>query len=113
MEWKLHCAKESAYLRKRRCRTNTSQFQLLAQIGQGGYGQVFLARKKDTKEVCALKKMNKKLLQKMNEIQHILNERDVLTQARSEWLVKLLYSFQDFDHVYLAMVSFCEQGFKN
>jgi serine/threonine protein kinase len=80
-----------------------SDFELLKQIGQGGYGQVFLSRKKDTKELCALKKMNKKLLQKMGETQHILTERDVLTQTDSPWLVKLLYAFQDVQHVYLAM----------
>ena len=98
-----HYAKETAYLRKRRCRTNAAHFNILTQIGQGGYGQVFLARKKDTGEICALKKMSKKLLHKMNEIQHVITERDVLTQTRTPWLVKLLYAFQDHADVYLAM----------
>lgn len=64
---------------------------------------MFLVRKKDSMEVCALKKMSKKLLLKMNEIQHILTERDVLTQTKTPWLVKLMYAFQDIEHVYLAM----------
>ena len=68
---------------------------------------MFLVRKKDTNEICALKKMSKQQLQKMNEVQHILTERDVLTQTKSPWLVKLLYAFQDFKHVYLAMVHCC------
>ncbi|EPZ36442.1 kinase-like protein [Rozella allomycis CSF55] len=102
-EWNYYCGKERAYLRKRRCRTKLTQFQVLAQVGQGGYGQVFLARKKDTFEVVALKKMNKKLLKKLNEVEHILTERDVLTASDSPWLVKLLYAFQDCDYVYLAM----------
>jgi cell cycle protein kinase DBF2 len=76
----------------------------LTQVGQGGYGQVFLASKKDTKEVCALKVMSKKLLFKLDEIRHILTERDILTAAKSEWLVKLLYAFQDDESIYLAMV---------
>lgn len=67
---------------------------------------MFLARKKDTGETVALKKMNKKMLQKLNEVQHILTERDVLTASDSPWLVKLLYAFQDIDFVYLAMVKF-------
>jgi serine/threonine protein kinase len=102
---KLHYAKESAYLRRRRCRTNATQFSILTQIGQGGYGQVYLARKKDTGEICALKRMSKKLLHKMNEIQHVVTERDVLTQTKTPWLVKLFYAFQDISFVYLAMVS--------
>lgn len=67
---------------------------------------MYLAQKKDTKEVCALKVMSKKLLFKLDEIRHILTERDILTAAKSEWLVKLLYAFQDDQSIYLAMVGF-------
>lgn len=67
-EWQLYLGKERSLLRKRRVRTAANQFTVLAQIGQGGYGQVFLARKKDTREVCALKKMSKRLLTKLNEV---------------------------------------------
>ena len=74
-------------------------------MGQGGYGQVYLAQKKDTKEVCALKVMSKKLLFKLDEVRHVLTERDILTTAKSEWLVRLLYAFQDDKSIYLAMVS--------
>ncbi|KAG4090904.1 kinase-like protein [Neocallimastix lanati (nom. inval.)] len=102
-EWKLYCGKERAYLRKRRIKTKLDQFHILTQVGQGGYGQVYLARKKDTGEICALKQMNKKKLLKSNEIQHVLTERDVLTATNSSWLVKLLYAFQDKENVYLAM----------
>ncbi|KAJ3260726.1 hypothetical protein HK104_006861 [Borealophlyctis nickersoniae] len=102
-EWKYYCGKERAHLRKRRTRTTMASFSVVTQVGQGGYGQVFLARKKDTKELCALKKMSKKLLHKLGEVQHILTERDILTRTSSPWLVKLLYAFQDMDHVYLAM----------
>lgn len=38
------------------------------QVGQGGYGSVYLARKVDTGEVCALKKMKKTTLAKMDEV---------------------------------------------
>jgi cell cycle protein kinase DBF2 len=91
-------------LRKRRTRLRYGDFQILTQVGQGGYGQVYLAQKKDTREVCALKIMSKKLLFKMDEIRHILTERDILTNADSDWLVKLLYAFQDDRSIYLAMV---------
>lgn len=53
--------------------------------------------------MCALKVMSKKLLFKLDEIRHILTERDILTAAKSEWLVKLLYAFQDDNQIYLAM----------
>lgn len=47
--------------------------------------------------------MSKKLLFKLDEIRHILTERDILTAAKSDWLVRLLYAFQDEDQIYLAM----------
>lgn len=100
-----YLGRERANLRKRRTRLRQGDFQILTQVGQGGYGQVYLAQKKDTKEVCALKVMSKKLLFKLDEIRHILTERDILTNAKSEWLVRLLYAFQDDKSIYLAMVS--------
>ena len=72
--------------------------------------------------MCALKKMRKKTLFKMDEassfehflmhssltstylqIRHVLVERDILTATKTPWLVRLLYAFQDPEHVYLAM----------
>ncbi|ORY07922.1 kinase-like domain-containing protein [Clohesyomyces aquaticus] len=98
-----YLGRERANLRKRRTRLRHGDFQILTQVGQGGYGQVYLAQKKDTKEVCALKVMSKKLLFKLDEVRHVLTERDILTTARSEWLVRLLYAFQDDKSIYLAM----------
>jgi hypothetical protein len=51
-----------------------------------------------------LKKMRKGTLAKMDEVKHVLVERDILTAVKTPWLVKLLYAFQDVEHVYLAMV---------
>ncbi|KAJ2625899.1 serine/threonine-protein kinase dbf2, partial [Coemansia sp. RSA 1694] len=76
--WSNHQTNETNTLRRRRTRTREHEFDVLAQIGQGGFGQVFLARKRDTGEVCALKKMDKQLLVRLNEVQHILTERDIL-----------------------------------
>lgn len=93
----------------RRKRPTSDSFQILSQIGQGGYGKVYLAKLKanqmnDDGQVIALKVMNKDLLKKMSETSHIESERDILTQTgKCEWLVKLLYAFQDPTSVYLAM----------
>lgn len=55
-------------LRRRRAKLRVDQFHIIAQVGQGGYGEVYLARKKETGEVCALKKMRKRTLHKMDEV---------------------------------------------
>ncbi|VDC07008.1 unnamed protein product [Peniophora sp. CBMAI 1063] len=102
-EFKSYCGRERVLLRRRRAKLRVDQFHIIAQVGQGGYGEVFLARKKETGEVCALKKMKKRTLFKMDEVRHVLVERDILTATKTPWLVRLLYAFQDPQHVYLAM----------
>ncbi|WBW74365.1 meiosis specific serine/threonine protein kinase (NDR family) Mug27/Slk1 [Schizosaccharomyces osmophilus] len=101
--WKEHCGRERAFLRKQRTKVQNNHFDLLVKLGQGGYGSVWLAKKKDTHEFVALKMMKKAVLQQMGEVRHILTERDVLTNTNSEWLTKLFYAFQDQSCVYLAM----------
>ena len=96
--------RERVLLRKRRTKLRLEQFRIIAQVGQGGYGSVYLVRKIDTNEVCALKKMRKGTLAKMDEVKHVLVERDILCSVKTPWLVRLLYAFQDKDHVFLAMV---------
>ncbi|WAR63574.1 hypothetical protein PtB15_17B174 [Puccinia triticina] len=104
MEWRSYCGRERALLRKRRTKLKLDSFHIIVQVGQGGYGEVYLARHKLSKEVVALKKMKKKTLLKMDEVRHVLTERDILTAtSKSDWLVKLLYAFQDPDYIYLAM----------
>lgn len=118
-EYKSYCGRERVVLRKRRTKLKVEQFHIIAQVGQGGYGEVFLARKQDSGEVCALKKMRKRTLFKMDEVRdfdhlhctmltdeqvrHVLVERDILTATKTPWLVRLLYAFQDPSYVYLAM----------
>jgi len=67
-EFKSYCGRERVILRKRRAKLRVDQFHIIAQVGQGGYGEVFLARKQDTGEICALKKMKKRVLFKMDEV---------------------------------------------
>ncbi|KAH3686263.1 hypothetical protein WICPIJ_002760 [Wickerhamomyces pijperi] len=103
LEWRSYVNNESSLLRKRRLKPKNKDFEIITQIGQGGYGQVYLSRKKDTKEICALKVISKSMIVKMKETEHLLTEREILAASRSEWLVKLLYSFQDSTSVYLGM----------
>ncbi|GAK65640.1 kinase-like protein [Moesziomyces antarcticus] len=95
--------RERVLLRKRRTKLRVNQFHIITQVGAGGYGEVFLARKRDTGEICALKRLKKRILVKMDEVRHVLTERDILTATKTPWLVRLLYAFQDPDHVFLAM----------
>jgi serine/threonine protein kinase len=67
-EFRSYCGRERVLLRKRRTRLRVDQFHIIAQVGQGGYGEVFLARKLESGEVCALKRMKKRTLFKLDEV---------------------------------------------
>ena len=73
-EFKSYSGRERVVLRKRRTKLRVDQFHIIAQVGQGGYGEVFLARKQETGEVCALKKMKKRTLHKMDEVRKHSNQ---------------------------------------
>lgn len=56
-EFKSYCGRERVVLRRRRTKLKVDQFHVIAQVGQGGYGEVFLARKRVStvfKDVCTL-----------------------------------------------------------
>jgi len=95
---------ETAELRRRRKRIRVSDFTVLKMIGKGGYGEVYLVRKKDSSELLALKRISKEfILSSEKEVAHIRTERNVLAIQQSPWLVQMAYSFQDANFVYMAM----------
>jgi cell cycle protein kinase DBF2 len=98
-----HLRKESQYLRQRRRKMRLGEFQILALLGKGAFGAVYLARKRDTGEVVAVKKISKQQYDASNK-DRVLREKKVLqVAAASPWLVGLSYAFQDKDFLYLAM----------
>jgi len=94
---------ETNYARKRRKKLTVNDFETVAIIGRGAFGEVRVVRKKDNKKVYAMKVMKKNEMLKKNQVQHIRAERDVLALADNPWVVKLHFSFQDDRKLYLVM----------
>ncbi|CAF1243375.1 unnamed protein product [Adineta ricciae] len=80
-------------------------FHFLKTISRGGYGRVYLATKKtdENKIKYAIKVINKQDIRRKNLIDQILNERDALATLHSQFLVRLFYSLQSKEHIYLVM----------
>jgi serine/threonine kinase 38 len=78
-------------------------FEPVAIIGKGAFGEVRLVRHKQTGELLAMKKMNKSEMVYKNQVQHVRAEKDILSQAKNPWIVDLKVSFQDEKFLYLAM----------
>jgi len=86
-----------------RKKMSTADFEFVAKIGAGAFGEVRVCRQKGTKDVYAMKIMKKNEMIKKNQTAHIRAERDVLALCDNPWVVKLQYSFQDTVNLYLVM----------
>lgn len=95
--------KEAQILREKRHKVSVFDFEPISIIGKGAFGEVRVVRHKKTREILALKKMNKSEMVFKNQMQHIKAERDILANALNPWIVSLKYSFQDDHFLYLAM----------
>lgn len=95
--------KETEYMRLQRHKIGIDDFELLTLIGKGAFGEVRLCRAKSNGEVFAMKKLKKSDMLSRGQVEHVRSERNLLVEVDSRCIVKLFYSFQDSDYLYLIM----------
>jgi serine/threonine kinase 38 len=95
--------KEGENLRKKRQKISIFDFVPIKIIGKGAFGEVRICKYIPTGDVVAIKKMKKEEMHKKNQVLHVRAEKDVLSQAKNEWIVELKFSFQDQKFLYLGM----------
>ncbi|KAH9949569.1 kinase-like protein [Amylocystis lapponica] len=101
---------ETDYLRDRRRKVDASAFVKLKTIGHGAFGVVSLVRERSSGQLFAMKQLRKTDMLRKGQEGHVRAERDILKSASlvstpggAEWIVRLYYSFQDRDHLYLVL----------
>merc|ERR1719192_3141496 len=100
---RLYSAKETEFLRMKRSRMHCKDFLPLRVIGKGAFGEVRLVQKLDTGHVYAMKVLKKMEMVDKDQVAHVRAERDILVEADHQWVVKMYYSFQDEERLYLIM----------
>uniref|UniRef100_A0A6N2MFX3 non-specific serine/threonine protein kinase n=1 Tax=Salix viminalis TaxID=40686 RepID=A0A6N2MFX3_SALVM len=124
--------RETEYMRLQRRKIGIDDFEQLTVIGKGAFGEVRLCRAKDTGEIFAMKKLKNqrctwtgettvieivflaadKCTFQLNQtsihsnrvkVEHVRSERNLLAEVDSRCIVKLFYSFQDSEFLYLIM----------
>ncbi|XAR64039.1 Non-specific serine/threonine protein kinase [Bertholletia excelsa] len=95
--------RETEYMRLQRHKVGVDDFEQLTVIGKGAFGEVRLCRAKSTGEVFAMKKLKKSEMLSRGQVEHVRSERNLLVEVDSRCIVKLFYSFQDSDFLYLIM----------
>jgi serine/threonine protein kinase len=76
---------------------------LLKAVSHGAYGKVCLARKKQTRDLFAIKIMDKKKMEEKGVIEEVINERNILNKVNNNYIVRGVYTFQTAKFLYLVM----------
>eukprot|EP00004_Rigifila_ramosa_P011351 TRINITY_DN2412_c1_g1_i1.p1 TRINITY_DN2412_c1_g1~~TRINITY_DN2412_c1_g1_i1.p1 ORF type:complete len:1279 (+),score=181.61 TRINITY_DN2412_c1_g1_i1:509-3838(+) len=84
-------------------RPSIHDFELIKLINRGAYGRVYLARKKKTGDYYAVKVLKKDVMRAKNQMSRVRSEHRILATAHSDFVVKMLYSFEDHAHFFLVM----------
>ncbi|XP_076905899.1 putative serine/threonine protein kinase IRE4 isoform X2 [Bidens hawaiensis] len=84
-------------------RTSIDDFEIIKPISKGAYGKVFLARKRTTGDLFAIKMLKKMDILRKNDIERIVAERNILITVRNPFVVRFFYSFTSRDNLYLVM----------
>ena len=80
-----------------------NDFRLMRVIGTGTFSRVRLAQCRRSQEFVVMKIMRKADIVKMKQVDHVRNEKTLLTRLSHPFLVSLRHSFQDRTNLYLEL----------
>lgn len=80
-----------------------SSFKYFYPIGKGGFGRVWKVEFRRTRQLFAMKEMDKLRILSKRSVHSVMNERMILETLKHPFIVNMLYAFQDRDNLYLVM----------
>jgi serum/glucocorticoid-regulated kinase 2 len=72
-------------------------------LGHGAFGKVFKCRLKGSNKVYAMKVLKKAFLYKNKHLKYAITECNILKQAENPFVIKMHYSFQTPDNLYMIL----------
>lgn len=84
-------------------KVSLDDFVLISVIGRGTFGKVSLVKYIENDQLYALKSMRKTKLAKVNYIQQILNEREILLKNQHPFLVAAHFTFQTETKLFIVL----------
>ncbi|KAI0091767.1 kinase-like domain-containing protein [Irpex rosettiformis] len=82
---------------------NLFHFVLLRCVGKGAFGKVRVVQHKQSRELYALKYINKTKCVKMKAVANIIQERRLLEEIDHPFVVNLRYAFQDDENCFFVL----------
>lgn len=84
-------------------KVDLSDFELIKEIGQGGYATVYCARNRTTNELVAIKSIKKSSVTTDKHVAHVQSERNTLMRARHPFIIRLFNAFQTQSHLFFVL----------
>lgn len=81
----------------------SSCFNFLYPIGKGGFGRVWKVEMHKTKQLFAMKEMEKLTIISKRSVHSVMNERKILEILKHPFIVNIQFAFQDRDTLFLVM----------
>ena len=79
-----------------------SDYEPLKLLGRGSFGEVLLVRLKASKNLYAMKILNKNLLKIKGQQAHTMTERNLMVKINSPFIVNIKSAFQDDTKLYIV-----------
>jgi len=78
-------------------------FEIIDILGHGAFGRVFKCKKKGSPNEYAMKVLKKAFLYKNKHLKYAITECNILKQADHPFVIKMHYSFQTPDNLYMIL----------
>ena len=95
--------------KKKKDEVNFKSFTVLSELGSGSFGKVYKVIKNDTKQVFAIKQLNKQFLINQKQIKYAIGECKILRYLRHPFIIKMSYAFQTPKNLYMVL-ELCPNG---
>lgn len=80
-----------------------SDFQIVSRLGSGTFGAAVMCIHSPTGMRFVLKIMEKKKILRLQQMEHVKNEKELMSECDSPFLAKLYRAFQDQENLYLLL----------
>ncbi|XP_052783688.1 cAMP-dependent protein kinase catalytic subunit PRKX-like isoform X2 [Mya arenaria] len=80
-----------------------SDYEILSTIGTGTFGRVVLVRNRETRNYFALKVMAVTEVIRLKQIEHVKNEKEILSSISHPFIVNMLWANHDEAFLYMLM----------
>ena len=91
-------------------KVTVDDFEFYKQVGEGSYGQVYLALQKDKNKFVAIKQLFKGDLIRMEKTEAVMREKDLLKLlTKRPFIINLQQTFMDRDNLYFVF-DHCKYG---